>query len=122
MLEGLDRFNGRLAGELQAPLEIGIGVHTGEAIVGRMGPPKTPIITALGDTVNTTARLEGLTKGYGAPVVVSLQTFAAAGLEPDGEIHEARLRGRTAPLPVAALGRAALASCLARRTALPAAE
>jgi adenylate cyclase len=119
MLEGLERFNGRLAVELESPLEIGVGVHTGEAIVGRMGPPKTPVITALGDTVNTTARLEGLTKGYHAPVVVSLQTFAAAGLTPVGIIHEATLRGRSTPLPVAAVNRAALAECLRPKSALP---
>jgi class 3 adenylate cyclase len=42
------------------PLQIGIGVHFSEAIVGAMRPPRSQIITAIGDTVNTCARLESL--------------------------------------------------------------
>jgi adenylate cyclase len=115
MLEGLDRFNSRMAGELRAPLAIGVGVNTGDAIVGRMGPPKTPVITALGDSVNTAARLEGLSKDLQAPVIVSSQTLAAAGLAAPDTMHEAMLRGRSAALPVAALTRADLADLLAAR-------
>jgi len=51
MLEELHRFNRRLAIELQTPFAVGIGIHSGEAIVGRMGPPKTPILSAVGDSV-----------------------------------------------------------------------
>ena len=53
------------------PLRIGIGIHYGEAIVGAMGPPRSQIITAIGDTVNTCARLESLTKDYDCVVIVS---------------------------------------------------
>src|SRR5690606_15436999 len=58
----LDKVNARMKAELKEPLRIGVGIHFGEAIVGAMGPPGSQIITAIGDTVNTTARLEGLTK------------------------------------------------------------
>src|SRR5205823_4406129 len=57
MLERLGDLNQQLASELAEPLRIGIGIHTGEAIIGQMGPPKMPILTALGDAVNTAARL-----------------------------------------------------------------
>lgn len=118
MLEGLDRFNSRMAGELRAPLAIGVGVNTGDAIVGRMGPPKTPVITALGDTVNTAARLEGLSKELQAPVIVSSQTLEAAGVALPETMHDAMLRGRSTALPVAALSRVELARMLgARETA-----
>ena len=79
MLERLDRFNQRLAGELETPIAIGIGIHTGEAIVGRMGPPKTPIQSAIGDSVNTASRLETATKDLGVPLVVSAETCELLG-------------------------------------------
>ena len=40
MFQRLDSLNERLVGELETSLEIGIGIHTGYAIVGRMGPPE----------------------------------------------------------------------------------
>ncbi len=40
MLEKLDQLNQRLAAELAAPLTMGVGIHTGQVIVGRMGPPR----------------------------------------------------------------------------------
>ena len=79
MLAGLDRLNRQLRNEMSRPLKIGIGIHHSEAIVGAMGPPKSQIITAIGDTVNTCARLESLTKEFNVPVVVSRQAAEAAG-------------------------------------------
>ena len=73
MLIGLDQLNRQLRNELAQPLRIGIGIHHSEAIVGTMGPPRSQIITAIGDTVNTCARLESLTKEFNVPVVVSRQ-------------------------------------------------
>ncbi|MCX7314083.1 MAG: adenylate/guanylate cyclase domain-containing protein [Alphaproteobacteria bacterium] len=64
MLMRLDQLNTRLRTDLKEPLRIGIGIHVGEAIVGALGPSGSQIVTAIGDTVNTTARLEGLTKDY----------------------------------------------------------
>src|SRR5205823_415722 len=55
------RLNEQLAAELAEPLSMGIGIHTGEAIIGQMGPSKTPVLTALGDAVNAAARLESAT-------------------------------------------------------------
>jgi adenylate cyclase len=102
MLERLEQINERLSDELETPLAIGIGIHTGPAIVGRMGPPKAPFLTALGDTVNTAARLEGLTKEVGVPVVVSVATLDA-GAMPHPPLIQAELRGRATRLPVAAI-------------------
>ena len=103
MLERVAALNRRLSSELAEPLAVGIGIHTGPAIVGRMGPPKTPILSALGDTVNTAARLETATKEMSAPVVVSRDTLEAAGLAFDEPFQDLCLRGRTAALPVCAL-------------------
>ncbi len=89
---------------MREPLRIGIGIHYSEAIVGSMGPPHSQIITAIGDTVNTCARLESLTKDYGCAVILSRQAAEAAGLKLDGcELHEAPVKGRTEPVQFYAL-------------------
>jgi len=103
MFEAVDGLNERLVGELETPLAIGIGIHTGEAIVGRMGPPKTPIISAIGDSVNTTARLESATKELGMPLVVSVETLRAAAISMPRPLHKVSLRGRSMTMAVAAL-------------------
>ena len=99
MLSRLERLNDRLRDDLPEPLRIGIGIHCGEAIVGAMGPPRSQIVTAIGDTVNTCARLESLTKEYDCVVVVSRSAAEAAGLDVTNEaLHQAPVRGRTEPV------------------------
>ena len=67
----IETLNDWLSDELDLPLRFGIGIHCGEAIVGTMGPPETPVLNALGDTINISARLEELTKKYEAQLVIS---------------------------------------------------
>ena len=99
MLARLEQLNYRLRADLREPLRIGIGIHHGEAIVGSMGPPRSQIVTAIGDTVNTCARLESLTKEYDCAVVVSRAAAEAAGLEVGGqELHEVAVKGRSEPV------------------------
>jgi adenylate cyclase len=95
MLMRVERLNRELKAELPHPLVIGIGIHHSEAIVGMMGPPRSMIITAIGDTVNTTARLESLTKEYQATVIISKRAAEIAGLNlPIETLHEAPVKGR----------------------------
>lgn len=95
MLGHLDQLNHQLKGNLLRPLQIGIGIHFSEAIVGAMGPPRSQIITAIGDTVNTCAQLESLTKEYDCPVIVSRQAAEVAGLDLTGrQPYEAPVKGR----------------------------
>jgi adenylate cyclase len=104
MLQGLARLNRQLRTEQSQPLAIGIGIHHAEAIVGAMGPPRSQIITAIGDTVNTCARLESLTKEFGVPIVVSRQAAEAAGLDTAGfRLHEVPVKGRVAKVEFYAL-------------------
>jgi adenylate cyclase len=104
MLERLDQLNYRLRGDLREPLRIGIGIHYSEAIVGAMGPPRSQMITAIGDPVNTCARLESLTKEFGCAVIISRQAADAADLNLTGhELHEATVKGRREPVQFYAL-------------------
>src|SRR5689334_11852343 len=97
-VEGLSQS---LRAELAEPLRIGIGLHSGVAIVGTIGPPQAPIHSAIGDTVNIAARLEGMTKAYGCVLVVSADTLATAGVEPkEAPLHRVRVRGRSERLSV----------------------
>jgi adenylate cyclase len=69
-----------------------------------MGPPRSQIITAIGDTVNTCARLESLCKDYACSVIVSRQAAEAAGVSLDEhELHEAPVKGRREPVQFYAL-------------------
>jgi len=104
MLMRLEQLNQQLEAELPHPLRIGIGIHHSEAIVGSMGPPRSQIITAIGDTVNTTARLESLTKDFDCPVIISRRAAEAAGLDMSSfKLHEAPVKGRTATVEFYAL-------------------
>ena len=99
MLDAMARLNRDLAPDLLEPLRIGIGIHFGEAIVGSMGPPGSQILSAIGDTVNTTARLEGLTKEHGCALVLSEAAALAAGLDlPDSRARRATVKGRAEPV------------------------
>ena len=77
MSAALEEMRGEL-GELGAGLEIGIGVHSGSAVVGFIGSNDRLDYTAIGDTVNLASRVEGLTKGI-ARVLVTEATRNAAG-------------------------------------------
>jgi adenylate cyclase len=99
MLAAVDQLNYRLRNDLKEPLRIGIGIHYGEAIVGAMGPPRSQIITAIGDTINTCARLESLTKEFNCVMIVSRPAAEAGGLDITGcELRQAPVKGRMEPV------------------------
>ncbi|MEO1017724.1 MAG: adenylate/guanylate cyclase domain-containing protein [Pseudomonadota bacterium] len=97
----LDHLNSDLKAELREPMRIGIGLHIGPAIVGEMGFGKASGLTAIGDMVNVSSRLEAMTKEYGAEVIVSepLLERAAHGLEA-GRGETVIVRGRRSELAI----------------------
>ena len=101
MVAALTRINRDLAMELTEPLRMGIGIHVGEAIVGSMGPPSSQIVSAIGDTVNTTARLESLNKDLDSIAVLSCAVADLAGLDlPAASLRRVTVKGRQAPIDI----------------------
>ncbi len=103
----LDELNRALADDLPAPLRMGIGIHVGPAIVGEMGYGRAKSLTAVGDAVNTASRLEGLTKEFGAQLVVSDAVARRAGIDLTAfEARRTELRGKKRTMKVRVLASA----------------
>jgi adenylate cyclase len=79
MLLELRSLNQELEAEGRAPLAIGVGINAGDVIVGNIGAGERHEYTAIGDTVNTAARLEALCKVVAYPIVCSEQIWQSLG-------------------------------------------
>ncbi|MGH7927617.1 MAG: adenylate/guanylate cyclase domain-containing protein, partial [Candidatus Binatia bacterium] len=95
MVKEIEVLSQSLAVELPMPLKIGVGVHSGPAVIGRMGYGSSIHLTAIGDTVNVASRLQDLTKEYGCPLVISEEVAHRAGLDVNAlPRHEITVRNR----------------------------
>jgi len=81
MARAVAGLSAEFAGELDAPLRMGIGLHAGWAVVGRMGRGAEKYLTAVGDTVHVASRLQDLTRRYECPLIVSHSVAAHARLD-----------------------------------------
>lgn len=76
-------------------LEMGMAIHSGKAIVGNVGSTKRFNYTAIGDDVNLTSRLEGLTKYYSVSTIVSGSVRAALSHSELVLLDWVRVKGKT---------------------------
>jgi adenylate cyclase len=111
----LDHVNAKLGAELGRPLRVGMGVHAGPLLLGRIGYGEAVDLTVVGNAVNVASRLEALSKEKGLQIVMSADVARYAGcLEDAGQVATVSVRGVGEPMEVvgAARGRDLPASIL----------
>jgi adenylate cyclase len=113
--ENVQELNRLLEHDLREPIRFGIGIHSGEVIIGEIGYRDHMVFTALGDPVNVAARLQDMTKSLGCEALISEEVRLTAGLAADDlPRHEAAIRGRTESMIVRVVSSAKTLSALVR--------
>ncbi len=101
MLAEINPLNDRLEieageeGRLHIPLRVGLGLNSGDAVVGNMGSDQRFDYSVLGDTVNLAARLEGQSKGYGVDIVIGPTTHDQVPELATLELDSIKVKGKT---------------------------
>ena len=93
--ENMKVLNKEMKADFSEEIRFGMGIHSGDAIVGLMGYGKTFTETVVGDNVNIASRLEGLSKDYKAELVLSKYVADKAKLNlSEFDNHVVKIRGR----------------------------
>jgi adenylate cyclase len=101
MQAALRRLNAGWQAAGRPALAMGVAVHTGEVFAGNVGSPKRKKYSVMGDTVNTTSRIEGLNRELGTEILISRETLQVVKdrvvIRERGSI---KVKGRTQPVEV----------------------
>jgi adenylate cyclase len=103
MIEELERLQAKWSAEGREPFRMGIGINTGEMVVGNLGSEQLFDYTVVGDGVNLGARLESLNKEYATKrhIIISESTYAAAGDAIEvRRLGEVLVKGKTRPVVI----------------------
>ncbi|WP_223111664.1 adenylate/guanylate cyclase domain-containing protein [Thiospirochaeta perfilievii] len=105
MNKALKEFNIKYQ-NIKQPIQIGIGIHTGNVIAGNIGSDKRLDYTIIGDNVNLSSRIEGLTRHYYCPLLISDSTYSEL-LEIDieknficREVDNVRVKGKSSVVKI----------------------
>jgi adenylate cyclase len=102
---GLQKLNANLAKNGEPSLRVGVGINTGVALAGAIGPPERQEYTVVGNTVNLAARIDGLNKQFpNHDILISNWTYEALGSHRNQfvlfSLGEVSVRGRFEPIQI----------------------
>ena len=101
MIERLNEVNNWITEKGLDPIGIGIGIHTGDAILGNIGSESKLDYTIIGDNVNLASRIEGLTKQYGVQILITEDTYDRLTIDIPCLIADVvRVKGKKLPIKV----------------------
>jgi adenylate cyclase len=96
----LIELNRELAVQGLPMIATGIGINSGQVVAGNMGSARRLNYTVIGDNVNLASRIEGLTRFYGVPLIISESTAAAAPGFCYRELDQVRVKDKQEPVRI----------------------